>query len=164
MAPDSRTTPPALRIPILALLLALGVYNVWCWDNALGRGEPSLLRWFATWQMFTTRDPGHSEVFAEAMVGAEWRPVDLDALFPTRWESGARYARSSFWKSTPRMRVLAASTCGRHPESPARVRFRVEKWDKTLGSLEQPKRRLRTDELLEWSCDRDVKLPAGRPL
>ncbi len=164
MAPDSRTTRPALRIPVLLLLLALGAYNAWCWQNALGSGEPSLARWFATWQMFTLRDPGHSEVQAEALIGTEWRPIDLEALFPTRWESGPRYARSSFWKSTPRMRVLAASTCGRHPDHPARVRFSVEKWEKTLGSLEQPKRKPRTQALLEWPCDRAVALPGGRAL
>ena len=159
-----RTNPPALRIPILVLLVALAGYNGWCWSNALGEGEPSLARWFATWQMFTLRDPGHSVVFGEAQIGGEWVAVDLEALFPTRWESGPRYARSSFWKSVPRMRVLAASTCSRHPEHPTRVRFRVEKWKKTLGSLKQPKRKLTTEELLEWSCDRRISLPSGRPL
>ncbi|MDP2311587.1 MAG: hypothetical protein Q8P41_01675 [Pseudomonadota bacterium] len=164
MSPDARTTPPALRIPILACLLALGAYNVWCWQNALGSGEPSLPRWFATWQMFTLRDPGHAELFGDVLVAGEWKPVELESLFPTRWESGPRYARSSFWKSIPRMRVLAASTCTRHPEHPTRVRFRVDRWDKTLGSLKQPKRKLRTEDLLEWDCTRPAPLPAGKPL
>ncbi|MDP2309987.1 MAG: hypothetical protein Q8P18_28470 [Pseudomonadota bacterium] len=164
MAPDTQTTRPALRIPILALLLALGGYNIWCWQNALGTGEPSLARWFATWQMFTLRDPGHSELYAEARVGEAWQEIELDALFPTRWESGPRYGRSSFWKSPTRMRVLAASTCSRHPASPTRVRFRVEKWNKTLGQVKQPKRKLKTEEILDWSCDRAVALPTGRLL
>lgn len=164
MPPDTRTTRPALRIPVLALLFALGAYNVWCWQNALGSGEPSLARWFGTWQMFTLRDPGHSELYAEANVDGAWKEVDLEALFPTKWESGPRYARSSFWKSVPRMRVLAASTCSRHADHPTRVRFRVERWDKTRGQLLQPKRRLRTEEILDWPCEREVTLPPGRLL
>ncbi|MFN7144553.1 MAG: hypothetical protein ACK4YP_12315 [Myxococcota bacterium] len=162
--PDARTTPRALRFPVLALLVALAGYNVWCWQNALGQGEPSLARWFATWQMFTLRDPGHSELAAEAWIGGEWRPVDLEALFPTRWESGPRYARSSFWKSPKRLQVLAGATCGRHPERPTRIRFRSERWKKTLGSHEQPKKKLQTEPLLEWSCDRKPSLPKGAPV
>ena len=88
MSRDARTTPGWLRIPILAGLLALGGYNVWCWKNALGQGEPSFPRWLATWQMFTLRDPTHSHVYAEARIGDTWQDVDLEALFPTRWESG----------------------------------------------------------------------------
>lgn len=164
MAPDTRTTRSELRIPILLLLLALGGYNVWCWRNALGTAEPSRVRWFATWQMFTLRDPGHSELYAQARVGEAWRDIDLGALFPTKWESGPRYARSSFWKSSSRMHVLAASTCTRHPDRPTRVRFRVERWDRTLGELEQPKRGKKTEVLLDWSCDRAVPLPKGRLL
>ncbi len=164
MSPDARTTPRLLRVPVLALLVALAGYNAWCWKNALGEGEPSVVRWLGTWQMFTLRDPGHSELFAEGQFGGEWRDIELESLFPTRWESGPRYARSSFWKSPPRLRVLAASTCGRHPDHPTRVRFRVERWKKTLGSKKQPKRKVETKELLDWSCDRPVPLPKGTPV
>lgn len=164
MPPDARTTRPALRIPILALLLALGSYNVWCWHNALGSGPASVLRFFATWQMFTLRDPSHAAVYGDAMIAGTWQPVDLEALFPTRWESGQRYSRSSFWKSTSRMRVLAASTCTRHPDQPTRVRFRVERWAKTLGQVEQPKHKIRTEEILDWTCGSAVTLPKGRLL
>jgi hypothetical protein len=164
MTLDARTTPPALRIPILACLVLLAGYNGWCWKNALGEGEPSLARWFATWQMFTLRDPGHSVVRAEVEVAGAWTPIDLEALFPTRWESGPRYARTSFWKSTARMRVLAAATCGRHPDHPTRARFSVDRWKKTLGSSGSRRRGLTSEELLDWSCARDVSLPQGRPL
>jgi len=164
MTLDARTTPTALRLPILACLVLLAGYNGWCWKNALGEGEPSFARWFATWQMFTLRDPGHSVVRAEAEVGGVWSTIDLEALFPTRWESGPRYARTSFWKSTGRMRVLAAATCGRHPEHPTRVRFYVDRWKKKLGSATAKRPGLKTEELVEWSCDRHVALPQGRPL
>lgn len=164
MPRDARTTPPLLRVPVLALLVALAGYNAWCWKHALGQGEPSFARFFATWQMFTLRDPGHSELFADGQFGGEWRPIELEELFPTRWESGPRYARSSFWKSTGRLRVLAQATCGRHPDKPTRVKFRVERWKKTLGSVKQPKKKLDTKEVLDWSCDRPVPLPRGKPV
>jgi hypothetical protein len=164
MSKDARTTPRALRVPVLLLLLALSGYNVWCWRNALSQGEPSLVRWFATWQMFTLLDKRHSELFADAQIGGEWQPIELEALFPTRWESGPRYARSSFWQSSARLRVLAAATCGRHPGNPSRVRFRVDRWGKTLGTVEQPKRKVETKELLDWPCDREVELPKGKPV
>jgi hypothetical protein len=164
MPPDIRTTPRALRLPVLLALAVLAVYFVDCWKNALGDGAPSLLRFFATWQMFTLRDPSHAEVFGEAMVDGAWQPVDLEALFPTRWESGPRYARSSFYSSIGRMRVLAAATCKRLPTPPTRVRFRVERWPKTLGSVAQPKRNMKAQEIVDWECDRAVSLPNGRLL
>lgn len=165
MPPDARTTPRGLRIPVLGLLVLLAGYNAWCWKNALGEGAPSMARWFATWQMFTLRDTNHSELFGEAYVDGAWVNVDLEALFPTRWESGPRYARSSFWQSNPKLRVLAGATCGRHPDKPTRVRFRVERWRKTLGSVKQPKKKkFESKELLDWSCDRPVPLPRGRVL
>ena len=164
MIPNARTTPKPLRVPVLLALVLLGGYFLDCWHNALGQGEPSFAHYFATWQMFTLRDPTHSVVFGEAEVGGVWEPVDLEALFPTRWESGPRYARSSFWKSPPKMKVLAASTCVRHPEQPAAVRFHVERWPKTLGSVKQPKRKMKREDLVEWTCGRTLSLPAGRPL
>lgn len=164
MSSDARTTPRALRLPVLALLVCFAGYNFWCYQNALWTGAPSVARWFATWQMFTLLDGGHSELVAEAEIGGVWEPVELEALFPTRWESGPRYARSSFWETTSKLRVLGAATCGRHPEHPTRVRFHSERWKKTLGTTRQKKRNLKTQELLEWSCARPVSLPKGRPL
>jgi hypothetical protein len=161
MLPDARTTPRMLRVPILLGLAVLAAYYVDCWRHALGNGEPDALRFLATWQMFTLRDATHSEVFAEEEVDGAWGPVDLEALFPTRWESGPRYARSSFWKSPARMQVLAASTCGRSPDHPTKVRFHVERWPKTLGSLKQPKKKMKREELVEWTCGRPVALPRG---
>jgi hypothetical protein len=161
MSADARTTPRALRLPVLVLLVALAGYFFNCWQNALGEGEPSFARWFATWQMFTLRDPGHAILYGEAEVDGAWQPIDLEKLFPTRWESGPRYARSAFWQSPTKMRVFAAATCGRLPVRPRRVRFHAERFKKTLGQLTQPKRGLKKQDLIEWYCDRPVPLPQG---
>lgn len=168
MPPDARTTPRWLRLPVLVLLGVFATYNVWCWRNALHEGAPvsephgfAEARWFATWQMFTLLDPGHSELVAEAEVNGTWEAVDLETLFPTRWESGPRYARSGFWENGARLRVLAAATCGRHPSHPTRVRFHSERWPKTLGKMKQPKKKLRKEDLLDWDCAKTVRLPAG---
>jgi hypothetical protein len=162
MPVDARTTPSWARLPVLALLALLTGYNVWCWSHALDESAPpSTSRWFATWQMFTLLDPGHSELVAEAEIDGQWQPVDLVALFPTKWESGPRYARSGFWENGARLRVLAAATCGRHPAHPTRVRFHSERWKKTLGQVKQPQRHLRKEDLLDWDCTKQVSLPRG---
>ena len=83
MSSDARTTPRALRLPVLALLVCFAGYNFWCYQNALWTGAPSVARWFATWQMFTLLDGGHiaSETYAAGNAGT----VNINAQ-----ESGQR--------------------------------------------------------------------------
>ena len=175
-APDSRTTPRWLQLPGLLLLLLLSGYFLTAYSAALGKQTPGIVRshpylfWFGTWQMFTLLDLRHSVLEAEVQVAgsAEWAPLELETLFPYRWESGPRYARSSFWTNPSRLRVLAAATCGRLEAQQGvqaeRVRFRAVRWGKTLGSRKQPRRKAKTEDLLDWSCDRTVSLPDGRRL
>jgi hypothetical protein len=114
------------------------------------------------WQMFTIRDPNAAMVVAEARYDDDWEPIDLPALFPSRWGSGYRYSRSSFKKSKRRMSVLAASTCLRLERTPKQVRFIEHRWKKKLGTLERrdPTQRL----LLTHSCRKKVTLPNGTVL
>lgn len=116
------------------------------------------------WQMFTLRDPTASMVVAEARYGDQkgWQPVDLGALFPSRWGSGYRFSRSSFKKNKGRMMVLGASTCLRLDPEPLQVRFIEHRWEKVLGSTEHRNPTQRT--LHVHRCDREVRLPNGTML
>lgn len=165
---DERTTPRWLRLPALALLAALATWFATSYSFALGASQPAWARpypwvwWFASWEMFTLRDPGAHLVKAEILVDGKWFPIDLEALFPTQWESGPRYARSSFFTNAPSMRVVADSTCRRLPEPPERVRYFRVTWDKTLGkpSKVPPKNAKRT-LLLDHECGATVNRPKG---
>jgi len=138
---------------------------------ALEKDLPDWLRknpwslWLGTWQMFTHIDPSFTIVHAEAQIDGTWQDIDLEALFPYRWESGPRYARTSFRRSQTRMRTLAQATCHRlHQEDgiiAQRLRFRSERNAKTKGASPQPKRKTRVETLLEWDCSRTYPLPKG---
>lgn len=168
---DARTTPPWARVPVLLALLALLAYEATAYRYALydGRREDVpgwLLRnpyalWPATWQMFTLLDKRHNQIDAQVLREGEWVDIDLEAHFPFRWESGPRYARSSFRQSATRMRTLAQATCRRVDPRPQAVRFLHTRWGKTLGSAEQPREGARTKTILEWDCDDTFRLPRG---
>jgi hypothetical protein len=167
---DRRTTPRWLQPPALLLLLGLVAYfltaNRWALDSA---GAPRWIRqnpaytWFGGWKMFTELDRDASRVDAEILVAGEWKPIDLEALFPTQWESGPRYARSWFRNSTNAMRVLAHATCERAGR-PERVRFTVTKWRKKLGRAAKPPKDAKPKPILDWDCSDTVRLPTGRPI
>ena len=168
---DARTTPRWARLPVLALLLALGAYELTAYKYALESEEiPSWLRenpyalWPATWQMFTYLDRRNNLLEAQVQRDGAWEDIDLEAYFPFRWESGPRYARSSFRKSASRMRTLAQATCHRVSPRPDRVRFIHTAWGKTLGSAEQPKDKAKVSGILDWDCDDSYRLPRGEEL
>lgn len=168
---DARTTPPAARVPVLLGLGVFAAYLLLCWAFALGKARPAWAEavpdvwWLGGWQMFTLTDRENELLRAEARVDGAWVPLELETLFPTRWESGLRFDRSSFWRNKGTMRVLAEATCGRHPQHPDRVRFHAVAWRKRLGRapLPVPADAKRTD-LLEWACGRPVPQPRGRRL
>ena len=109
---DVRTTPPWARVPYLCFLALVTLYLVSCFHFAL-RERPPKWVWFGYWQMFSLYDRGSADLEAEMLVEGSWKPLDLPEVFPTRWESGYRYSRSSFRRSKGRVRVLAASACQR---------------------------------------------------
>lgn len=165
------TTPPGRQLPILALLVALACYFFACYWPALEERQPAWVQehpwvwWMGNWQMFTLLDTGQSLVVAERRVDGAWSAIELEALFPTRWESGPRYARSSFFNNPHNLAVLGAATCGRLPQRPERVRFFRLTWAKRLGRLDRvPPRKVKRRELLEWDCAQTVALPTGRRL
>ena len=156
------TTPRWLQVPSLAALLLLTAYFVACFTYALGPGMPT---WtvFGNWQMFTTIDRAHHAVEGEAFVDGAWTPLDLDALFPSQWDGGPRYA-NAFRKSPQRLRVLADSACGRDPRHPERVRFYDLRWPAVPGQAPEPRRKLTRTEMIDWTCGRTVQRPKGARL
>jgi hypothetical protein len=164
-ARDARTTPPWARGPWLVSLSGLVVYFLLCFHFA---NRPSGIpdwAWFGGWKMFTTKSTYHYEVEADALYEDGLKVVDLEALFTYRWDSGPRYTRGPFRRNGYRLRVLAASTCGRLDSPPEAIRLREVKWKKTVGQHEQPRdRRVQERTLLEWRCGTSVKLAGGRSL
>jgi hypothetical protein len=174
---DRRTTPRLLQLPGLLLLAALSTYYWTAYRSVYDSNPPRIVWehpyffWFGTWKMFTTRERGHASMEGRALVGGEWSSFDLDAMYPYRWESGPRYARSVFRRSGSRMRTLADATCGRyeatHGVRPDRIRLIEIKWRKSLGQTRQPRgerKREKQKLLLEWDCTTDFQLPQGRRL
>ena len=159
---DVRTTPKWARVPYLCFLALVCLYLVSCFHFTL-RERPPKWVWFGYWQMFSLYDRGSADVEAEMLVQGEWKPVDLPDVFPTRWESGYRYSRSSFRRSKGRVRVLAASVCSRVRPRPELVRIHQVSWTKELGSFEKRLNEKR-EKLLEHRCGMAVKLPGGRRL
>lgn len=159
---DVRTTPKWAQIPYLIFLGLVVVYLLSCFHFAL-RERPPKWVWFGYWQMFSLYDQGSADLEAEGRFGDEWRALDLPTLFPTHWESGYRYSRSSFRRSKGRLRVLAGSTCLRSTPRPSIVRINQVTWKKQLGSFS-----VRLDEkretVLEHRCGTPVNLVGGRRL
>ncbi len=170
-ARDARTTPRWARIPVLLLLGCLFGYEYAAYHYALDAEKPGWLQrnpyalWPATWQMFTYLDRRHNRVDAEVLADSgEWVAIDLEEYFPYRWESGPRYARSSFRKSPTRMRTLAQATCHRIEPRPDKIRFKHTRWGKTLGSKTQPPRKEEVSTILTWDCEDHFRLPKGEVL
>lgn len=154
-------TPSWVHALQLAFLVALVAYFLVVFQMSL----TYVPKWAipGLWQMFTLRDPGGSEVVAEARYRDRgWVRIELGELFPSRWGSGYRFSRSSFKKNRGRMQVLAASTCVRLDETPLQVRFIEHRWTKVLGTLERKDPYERP--LIVHRCSREVRLPNGTTL
>ena len=168
---DASTTPRWLRAPAILMCAVLAGYFGVAYTYALEKDLPAWLRshpwslWLGTWQMFTYIDPASTVVYAEAQVDGEWQALDLEGLFPYQWESGPRYARTSFRKSRSKMQALGAATCSRLKAQQGiaaeRIRFRSERIAKTKGKNPQPKRKLKVEKLLEWTCGPKARMPSG---
>jgi hypothetical protein len=114
--------------------------------------------------MFTTRDRSHTVLEARARYEEGWQAVDLDAHFPSRWESGPRYIRKPFWRSRAYNKILAWSLCGRLERRPLAVEIERVEWRKTLGQVEQPRKDELRTRLIGWDCQETPELPKGRRL
>lgn len=172
MPAPARTTPPALRLPGLLLLAGLAGYQALAFRYSLTESErwPGWLRespyalWPATWSMFTERDTWQSDLRAFARIGEAWAEVDLQRLFPARWESGPRYVRRPFWRARSNNAILAAAVCGRLEPRPEEVRLHRIKWKKRLGRRSERPAGPEGEELIRWDCQKEPARPQGRRL
>jgi hypothetical protein len=164
------TTPPGRQVPGLIGLSLVAAYFLLCMSMALKDEYPPFLEahpyvlWLGNWQMFTVLDRRHVILEAEALAEGQWETVDLEALFPTRWESGPRFGRPSFPEKKSRMYILAQSTCRRMEaagQAPAQVRFRQVRWLKRPGESDQSRRDPERRNLITWTCSDEFPLPTG---
>ena len=162
MARDASTAPLWLRPLQLGALVGLAAYFVFAYGHSLTSPPPWIA--FGAWQMFTLNEPGGSEMVIDVQVDGEWRALDVDAVLPSRWDSGYRFSRGSFRRSAPRLSVLGASVCWRYERvygvTPDQVRFRELRWRKVVGSMARAG--LREEEIRRFRCGREVALPRGR--
>jgi hypothetical protein len=158
-AVDARTTPPALRVPALAALALLAGYFLVAFSYALTPNLPAWAKW-GNWQMFSVAGTTNSALEGEAEVDGEWVHLDLDTLFPSRFESGPRY-RQLRGRPGPGMQVLADSACDRDPRKPPRVRMYDVRWPIVPGEDPYLRKGQERDLVLEWRCERTAKRPKG---
>lgn len=149
-AADRRTTPPWLQPIAFAALVMLSIYHLAAYQSALSSDSPWWL-YFGRWQMFTVIDTTTEVVEGEAFYDGAWHPFDPQELFPFEWESGPRYARSGFYGSEGRMRVMAKASCTRFPRPIEQVRYTLATWRRRLGTMDRPKK-VKTKELISWRC------------
>ncbi len=168
---DSRTTPRVLRLPAALVLAGLVAYFGVCYRFSLaylGVAEPpaglagaSDLFWLGRWRMFTELRATHTDLEAAAFVGDAWVPVDLAALYPSRWAEGPGYLRDDFHGRPERLARLAEDVCARVPGA-ARTRFALITWPRTLGQVEQPRDGATRSELYDEPCGAARLQGAGR--
>lgn len=147
---DARTTPGLLRVPALVFCAALSTlfFSAFlkCKDDfgSVWLDRYPWVHWMSNWSMFTPRNRWQKAVDIQYFTAGEWHPIDGGQYFPTVWESGYRWDRTSFRDSRYKMSTLGAAFCGRMTAdegtpAPERVRFIEVKWKKTLGQTEQPR-------------------------
>ena len=148
------TTPVRLRLPVLVLLAGVALYLLLGAHSAVQilSGQPPGADpfWLGRFKMFTDLRPHHTALVAEVRQGGAWRALALEEAVPSSWQEGPGYNRSSFYRHPDRLAALAAAVC-EHAGAEA-VRLGVTRWEKTLGSAEQPPTGLERRALLEVGC------------
>jgi len=109
--------------------------------------------------MFTLKDDSAHAFEARARVDGAVVPVDLEALFPTQWESGSRFQRAAN-RARPVADAVCHAICERHPDQPAAVELIEVRWTRTPGVWEpDPPERATRKTLMQWSCGQELELP-----
>ena len=150
----------------IAGLCVLAAYLLFCAAHTLGRrpvpeGIPSGLVWFGSWEMFTLKDDGAHAFEALAYTREGPQPVDLEALFPTEWESGSRFQRAAN-RQKPIADAVCHAICERHPDEPLAVELIELSWTRTPGVFEpDPPGRARRKTLVRWVCETPLAKPVA---
>lgn len=158
MDADRRTTPTALRLPVLGALAAVALYFAACLTQDLAERKSTWAIW-GGWQMFTVGSWWNTVVEADAWIDGAWQPMDLEALFPSQFESGPRYRNIK--QRGRAMDVLADSACDRDPRQPEKVRIVLVKWKNRLGVSPHLRPGATREPVMEWACSRTARRPGG---
>ncbi len=132
--------------------------------------KQSLPEWsiYGNFQMFTFRSLSHVKVRAEIVKMLEYEkqiePVNLEDLFPSKWESGPRYQRASFLSSPTKMRIFAKSICHRSKVHTGEVRIYRDTWPVTAGVHPNEAKSKITEMIMVFQCQQKIRLPNGREL
>lgn len=148
----------SVRLVALQLLAAYFLVSYRVALGNLGVAEPprgfpaaQALTWLGRWRMFTELRPRHTDLLAETRDGAGgWSPVELAALYPSRWDEGPGYLRDDFLSDPGYVALLGADVCER--TGAAAVRLTEITWDKTPGEREQPRRDERRTDRGTFPC------------
>jgi hypothetical protein len=157
---DDRTTPGLLRLPALAALGLLASYFVACFWYALDEEGKPLWSVWGNWQMFSVGGRHNNDLDAEAEIDGEWVALDLQTLFPSRFDSGPRY-RQLRNRPGPWMETLADSACDRDPRHPTAIRLYDARWKLVPGEDPYLRKGVVRKRILHWKCDRVAKRPGG---
>jgi hypothetical protein len=113
------------------------------------------------WTMFTNFARYHYEITSEASIDGVWKKVDMLELFPSIWDSGPRYHRSVVWKSSKRLKMLAASICARTDGPVTKVRIYREYWPIILGVPASNREFTKKKRIISWKCEKPFLSPGG---
>ena len=159
---DVRELPRWTRPFVFLLLTVVAAYQVEGTMISVAPGKlPGWTRlpyaYMAAWDMFSGVGSRHHALVVEAEYGGVREPLDVEALFPTRWESGLRFERPSLYH-TPKFRRVAAAICGRAAAAaPARppeaVVLTDVAWPRRPGRHPgKPGPKAEREELLHYTC------------
>ncbi len=101
--------------------------------------------------MFARADRRQTVLVFEGWTGGSWKRLPMEDRYPAKWESGFRWERAPVYRRRSRQIPFARAACSEF--KPEKVRMSLWRWDKTIGSVEQPYRRLVKKPLFEMSCD-----------
>jgi len=145
---------------ISIVLLLLVVYFLSCFHFALKKDSPTWSR-FGSWQMFTNVSHFHYNLSASALINNQWREIELEKIFTSKWDSGYRFHRPVFGRTKSRIKMLAASLCTKL-ENSSKIKLHTEYWPIILGIPSEVKNNIKKQEILDWDCSTPYLTPYGR--
>jgi hypothetical protein len=140
------------------VLIALSVYFLASFHFVM-HSPPRWATW-GTFGMFTKTGNMASTHKARVRRDGVWRELDLQEVFPFRWETGHRFHAQTSPKG---LLVVAGSACRRMEPMPEAIELTVVRW--TLTPY-RSKSRWRTEDKppVVFQCGTPVPLPDGRTL